>query len=195
MQNIENVSGNHGHSRAETVPPGAMGSPLKIDDAPGLKWRTRKGGWEARWRARHDLIVKGYPLKVMRLWTGKHPTEEEKQTIAKRCRELQKEMHDWTGAPPDRRPTHGSRSRIYFLSDGVGIKIGHSMSVEQRIHNIRSSNRAEITLLLMIDGTSKEETAIHKQFKHLRIRGEWFTPGPELIEFINRLREEAFSKA
>lgn len=40
-----------------------MSGPPKIDNAPGLTWRRLKHGWEARWRARTDLIGNANTVK------------------------------------------------------------------------------------------------------------------------------------
>src|SRR5262249_26237990 len=60
-------------------------TPPKIDNAPGLKWRPRKGGWEARWRAREDLVKRGYEPKIQRLWAGVWPNKVECDWISDRC--------------------------------------------------------------------------------------------------------------
>lgn len=44
--------------------------PPKIEGAPGLIWRPRKVGWECRWQARTDLVLKGFLPKSARLWSG-----------------------------------------------------------------------------------------------------------------------------
>lgn len=63
--------------------------------APGLTWRPRKGGWEARWQCRTDLRDRGYTPRSVRLWAGQAPTDLEREWIAERCRQLQDEMLVW----------------------------------------------------------------------------------------------------
>jgi hypothetical protein len=54
----------------------------QIDKTPGLTWRKlAKDRWEARWRARPDLIQKGFLPKNARLWVG---TEDEIDDIARK---------------------------------------------------------------------------------------------------------------
>jgi hypothetical protein len=67
-----------------------------IDNAPGLIWRGRKHGWEARWQARSDIVKDGYQLASLRLWAGDTPCDIEKAFIAERCRALQDEMLTWS---------------------------------------------------------------------------------------------------
>lgn len=72
-----------------------MADAPKIDDAPGLTWRPNKRGWEARWRARTDLVKRGYYPRVVRLWAGREASELERDWIADRCRRLQAHMLSW----------------------------------------------------------------------------------------------------
>lgn len=69
--------------------------PPKIADAPGLTWRIRANGWEARWRPRTDLVKRGYPANVYRLWLGWEPDDEDKKFISDRCHAAQGEMLNW----------------------------------------------------------------------------------------------------
>lgn len=70
-----------------------------IKNAPGLKWLRRKTGWEARWRARLDLVRKGYQTKNVPLWKGatldEMPSEDAARHIADQCERLQAEMLVW----------------------------------------------------------------------------------------------------
>ena len=69
--------------------------PPKIEGAPGLSWRARKIGWEARWRPRSDLARAGYTPKMSRLWIGLEPSEVEVDWIVDRCHVLQDDMLMW----------------------------------------------------------------------------------------------------
>jgi hypothetical protein len=96
-------------------------TPPKIDNAPGLKWRKINAGWQAIWRARTDIVRRGYAFKSTTLWfsTKENPECDEisKEFIADRCRALQDEMHIWASggilemAAYDR--TWGSLVRAY----------------------------------------------------------------------------------
>lgn len=63
-----------------------------VDDAPGLTWRKTPTGWEARWRARHDLIQRGYHPKSLTVWAGAELDEAAAELIRRRCRTAQGEM-------------------------------------------------------------------------------------------------------
>lgn len=67
----------------------------RIENTPGLVWRRKKEGWEALWRARSDLVERGYPLKNKSLWVGLEPSETEKARISDTCVQMQDEMLNW----------------------------------------------------------------------------------------------------
>jgi hypothetical protein len=70
--------------------------PPRIENAPGLAWKPRKAGWEARWQARTDLVERGYRPKSYRIWQGQdHPDEIETAYIQNQCSSLQSEMLVW----------------------------------------------------------------------------------------------------
>ena len=75
----------------------------EIADAPGLIWRKRKRGWEARWQCRQDLSRRGYEMKGTRLWVGETPDEISVEFIQSECRRLQTDMLIWGrgGAPQE----------------------------------------------------------------------------------------------
>jgi hypothetical protein len=70
-------------------------SPPKIDNAPGLRWKARKYGWQAIWQARHDLVQRGYLVPRMTLWAGSELSEVDRAFISDRCQSLQADMLLW----------------------------------------------------------------------------------------------------
>lgn len=81
---------------------------------------------------------------------------------------------------------------MYFLQrGGTGpIKIGISKNPERRIATIQGlcAEPVEILLLLPVNSRQKEQE-IHEKFKHLRLKGEWFEPAPDLLDWIRELRD------
>jgi hypothetical protein len=67
----------------------------RIENAPGLVWRRKTEGWEAMWRARADLVKKGYPLKNKPLWLGEDLSDFDRAKISDTCNQLQDEMLLW----------------------------------------------------------------------------------------------------
>jgi hypothetical protein len=64
----------------------------RVENAPGIAWRRKGDGWEAIWRARADLVEKGFRPKNHHLWSGLTPSETEAAAISDTCRRLQDEM-------------------------------------------------------------------------------------------------------
>jgi len=79
---------------------------------------------------------------------------------------------------------------VYFIQDtGTGhIKIGWSKGVEDRLRTLQQANPSELLLLRSVNGGRKEEAGFHRKFQRLRVRGEWFRPTPELLDFIKGIR-------
>lgn len=79
---------------------------------------------------------------------------------------------------------------IYFLQarlpDRPGpIKIGYTASdaIWERVNNLQTGCPWELVVLRVTAGTHDDEKALHREFKHLRMRREWFEFTPELLEF------------
>lgn len=64
----------------------------KLENAPGVIWRRRAGGWEARWQCRTDLIERGFVPKSVKLWAGEWPTEVDAAVIQTRAGNIHAEM-------------------------------------------------------------------------------------------------------
>lgn len=63
-----------------------------VDNAPGLKWKPLKVGWQARWRCRDDIAARGYGVKLQVLWNGTELTDLDRQFISDQCNSLQNDM-------------------------------------------------------------------------------------------------------
>ena len=101
----------------------------RIANTPGLTWRETKHGWEARWRARADLVRRGFRPAVVRLWASEpgsiEPTEFETAYIQDRCASLQGEMLVWgRGGLPDEQfdGTVASLVRAYQTDEDSSYK-------------------------------------------------------------------------
>src|SRR5215472_11874322 len=67
----------------------------------------------------------------------------------------------------------------YFATDGLNIKIGHSVNARRRGGELRA------TMLLTIPGGELEERRQHAKWRHLRIgSSEWFRPGGRLLLWL-----------
>lgn len=74
----------------------------------------------------------------------------------------------------------------YFFQgiDGGPIKIGFTNGVDPtgRLAELQVGAPFELVIVGAIRGDQERE--LHREFSHLRLRGEWFTPGDDLIKFI-----------
>jgi hypothetical protein len=83
----------------------------------------------------------------------------------------------------------------YFVSDGTAVKIGSALDVDARIKGLQTGHHAALEILAVLSHSDMPEMAAHERFAHLRIRGEWFSAGPDLVAFINGHREAAKQRA
>lgn len=84
-------------------------------------------------------------------------------------------------------------SVVYFIEDPVegSIKIGTAQDVQQRLKGLQTGHPRALAVLATTPGDNRLESELHERFAHLRIRGEWFRPEPDLLAFIDRLRAAA----
>lgn len=81
------------------------------------------------------------------------------------------------------------RAHVYFVQDGAGmVKIGYARNVYSRFANLRVSNASELKMLVHAPGDSVAEERLHSAFARHRRAGEWFSPAPELMAFIEELK-------
>lgn len=99
--------------------------PPKVTNAPGITWHKRKDGqWKAVWRARTDLIKKGYKFKSIGVWVG---TPEELDAnnihwIQTRANDLQIDMLAWG---------RGEVPRVAGFFDGTIEALAHAYRTDQ----------------------------------------------------------------
>jgi hypothetical protein len=74
---------------------------------------------------------------------------------------------------------------VYFIRFGDRIKIGFSRRILNRLNDLPHEE-----VLLLIPGTFKTEGALHNEFSHLRVSGEWFQAHPDLFARIEELKEQ-----
>ena len=149
--------------------------PLCADHAKRLKEQLNIGP-EVEYKA--DLMRRAY-------W-GEELTEQERADLA----EAEREFHDHARFSTEReRAERKSASRVYFMRHDRIIKIGFSIDPAKR-----SQSLAGAVILATEPGGRRDEEALHARFCHLRLHGEWFSPGPDLIEYINRLRAKTGGK-
>jgi len=78
---------------------------------------------------------------------------------------------------------------VYFIQQ-VGkpetpIKIGYSSDPGRRISEVQIGSSEPLHFLCLFEGSIHDEARVHARFAHLRLQGEWFSPGSDLLDFIN----------
>ena len=85
----------------------------------------------------------------------------------------------------------GNSGVVYFIEGGDFIKIGFTRSPAARSKHLMTDSPYEPKVLHLEPGTYKTEKLFHRQFAHLRIRGEWFRKAPEILEYIEQRKRIA----
>ena len=77
--------------------------------------------------------------------------------------------------------------RVYFVEAGDSgkVKIGTSMHIRKRIHELQGGSHEPLRLLLSIEGGHSIESEIHKLYKAERIGREWFSKSGALAQFLD----------
>jgi hypothetical protein len=70
---------------------------------------------------------------------------------------------------------------VYYAERDGFIKVGISRNVGRRLAALKAR------LLAVEAGNYMSESNRHEQFAHLRVDGEWFSPGPDLLAHIETL--------
>ena len=74
---------------------------------------------------------------------------------------------------------------VYIMSyegeEHEHVKIGWAHSIIDRMNTFQCGHHKKTVLLRKIEGSRKAEAWMHKQFTHLRVRGEWFTFSPDMM--------------
>lgn len=86
----------------------------------------------------------------------------------------------------DNKRSDKPESFVYFLTDGVDIKIGRSARPNSRLSDLQIGHPAKLTLLGTMPGGTALEGALHTLFDASKIRGEWYKDSPKLREFIEQ---------
>ncbi len=83
---------------------------------------------------------------------------------------------------------------IYFLTaraEGFPIKIGVSRDCSVRTASLQTALPYDVEIMaVMPTDDPLLERRIHRQYRHLRLRGEWFARAPDLEGFIQQLCDE-----
>ena len=75
---------------------------------------------------------------------------------------------------------------IYFIrgKESGNIKIGYSATPEKRKSNLQTSHYEELEFIGLMGGSLEDEAKIHETLARFNIRGEWYRPSSEVLEFV-----------
>ena len=73
---------------------------------------------------------------------------------------------------------------IYFIECGDLVKIGTTNDVRARLSSLQTGNPAPMVLLGQMAGGMVVEGDLHRRFRALHVRGEWFRHADDLRAFI-----------
>lgn len=76
-------------------------------------------------------------------------------------------------------PVRQTPGLVYFIRFGGLVKIGFTTDLKQRMREVPNEE-----ILGTVPGTMEDEKRCHTAFAHLRVKGEWFRPEPDLMAFI-----------
>lgn len=75
---------------------------------------------------------------------------------------------------------------VYFVQSEHGgeIKIGRADDVARRLAGLQTGRPDKLVLLAAAQGTLQQERELHERFAAFRVKGEWFSPAPEIMELV-----------
>ena len=77
---------------------------------------------------------------------------------------------------------------IYFIRSPSAVKIGMAKNAQRRLTVLQTSHPEPLELVATCQGGRELETEYHRRFADCRIRGEWFSPAPDILAEIERLK-------
>lgn len=73
---------------------------------------------------------------------------------------------------------------VYFMYSAGRIKIGYSGGLRKRQMDLKGAGPFPPVVLLVVNGTEKDEKKFHAKFAADRLHGEWFALSPKLRSFL-----------
>ena len=81
---------------------------------------------------------------------------------------------------------------VYFIRAGAAVKIGRTAHLAARLRALGTASAVPLELLAAVPGGRQLEARLHRQWRHLHLRGEWFRADEALVRFA---REQAAGPA
>lgn len=132
--------------------------------------------------ARYSTLA-GRRLDWVRTWLGGLDVTPEFYRAIVAQADIDVEKRADTATTTCRAEAPASGEVVYYLRFGDRIKIGYSSNLATRLTVIPHDE-----VLATEPGTRETEQQRHRQFSDLRLTGEWFSMGAELIGHIETIR-------
>jgi len=115
--------------------------------------------------------------------------KRKRRTFRKPRERTEKQLHDSSVQNPCN-DNQRSTGKVYFIQSHTSgfIKIGYTTNLIAQFKSLQNSSADFLVMLLHGDGTRALEGELHTRFAHLRVQGEWFRPGDDLLAGIADVR-------
>jgi len=139
-----------------------------------------------------------YSLRDSTSWFSKHPVKPEfliwcvdSHLVDFGLRVSDITWHRTDAKPNDREVVVAPAKNewVYFLRAGPFLKIGYATDIGKRIRELQTGCPYPISLVASIQGDRTAEGCLHRQFKSLRVNGEWFRFSGALVEYVAQVAE------
>ena len=93
----------------------------------------------------------------------------------------------WSNSAVQSRTSRLRPTNVYFIQAGRNgqIKIGRADSPSKRITGLQTGSPEELRVLAVIPGPLWLERYFHRHWREYRSRGEWFSPEPDILNFLH----------
>ena|SRR5690625_3621879 len=75
---------------------------------------------------------------------------------------------------------------VYFIQFADRVKIGFTTDLATRLNHLPHDR-----ILATMPGSFSDEQRLHRTFEHLNVRGEWFSMGDDLMDYIAQVQAAA----
>jgi hypothetical protein len=154
---------------------------LSIPETKKLEMKAKKKEYDKQYREDNHAKI----IEYLAQWRAENP-EYMDNYREENAQNIYQDSLAYGARVKNERSSAKKEGKIYFIAAGNNaIKIGFtSRDPYIRMNALQVSYYEEFILLGVMLGNKRFETKLHREFKHLRIRGEWFRPTGELLSFI-----------
>jgi hypothetical protein len=150
--------------------------------------------WDDHWPRPSALPIEDIdpePVVIPRIRIRMKTPEERAQAEAEHARMLEENRQRAQRERSHREAMKAAKrasARVYFVQqDGSEclVKIGTTTrAVEVRLRGLQAGHSCPLVVRASAPGGRSQESDLHWRFSALRVSGEWFRPGPDLMAYI-----------